>query len=252
MTHEWTDLARRVLHPGRPRLPEARTVVLGMSDVREAWAALAARELVPGPEVTTGGAFRALASTVDGPRWEPFADDRAAPNDPPLPASVDAAVTLACDPRGLAQAGALALDLAARSAPWEPASAPLVTVTRVAWRVVAPDRWTQRPADRRRMTALLRELMRALGAVTTADFLSVREVRAVLDVTGPGYAQRVADDVAACVLWREAVARDLARPDGARYADLPDPTAAAIALWSTGYALDRLHGDTAVLVAPAL
>jgi hypothetical protein len=48
--------------PGRPRLPEARTVVIGMTDVREAWEALIARGLVPGPEREGRGAFRELAA----------------------------------------------------------------------------------------------------------------------------------------------------------------------------------------------
>ena len=247
MTSEWTDLARRVLLPGRPRLPEARTVVIGMTDVREAWEALIARGLVPGPE-RDGGAFRELALPIDGPRWRPFGEEG---DGPALPDSVDAAVTLACDPRGIAQAGALALAFAAQSAAWEAPPAAGVAATRVAWKVVAADRWFQRYADRYRMAMILQELMRALDARST-DFLSVRDVHAVLDVTGRGYAQRVADDVAACVLWREAVARDLARADGTPYRELPDPTATMIELWATGYALDHVAGDTVVLVAPAL
>ena len=176
MNRDWTDFARHVLLPGRPRLPEARTAVIGMTDVREAWEALVSRDLVPGPEREARGAFRDQASPVEGPRWQPLRDDRTETNEPPLPESVDAAVALAC----------------------------------------------------------------------------VREVHAVLDVTGRAYAQRVADDVAACVLWAEAVARDLARPDGGRYREMADPTATMIALWSTGYALDHVRDDTVVLVAPAL
>ena len=251
MTREWTDFARRVLLPGRPRLPEARTVVIGMTDVREAWEALVARDLVPGPEREARGAYRDLASPTEGPRWQPFRDDRTESNEAPLPESVDAAVALACDPRGIAHAGALALTFAAQSMAWAVPSAPGVTATRVAWKVVPVDRWYQHYIDRYRMTMILQDLMRALDARST-DFLSVRAVHAVLDVTGKSYAQRVADDVAARVLWREAVARDLARPDGTRYGELPDPTATMIELWSTGYALDHIAGDTVVLAAPAL
>lgn len=251
MTHEWTEFARRVLLPGRPRLPEARTVVIGMTDVREAWEALIARGLVPGPEREARGAFRELAAPVDEPRWQPFRDDRTEANEPALPESIDAAVVLACDPRGIAQAGSLALSFAAQSAAWEAPSETRVAATRVAWKVVAAERWFQHYLDRYRMTMILQELMRVLDARST-DFLSVREVRAVLDVTGKAYALRVADDVAACVLWREAAARDLQRPDGTAYRELPDPTATMIELWSTGYALDHIRGDTVVLVAPAL
>lgn len=251
MTHEWTDFARRVMLPGRPRLPEARTVVIGMTDVREAWEALVARGLVPGPEREVRGAFRELAAPVDEPRWQPLREETAAAGEPSLPGSIDAAVVLACDPRGIAQAGSLALSFAAQSVAWEVPSEARVAATRVAWRVVAAERWFQHYLDRYRMTMLLQELMRALDARST-DFLSVRDVRAVLDVTGKSYALRVADDVAACVLWREAAARDLQRPDGSRYRELPDPTATMIELWSTGYALDQIRGDTVVLVAPAL
>ena len=44
MNRDWTDFARHVLLPGRPRLPEARTAVIGMTDVREAWEALVSRD----------------------------------------------------------------------------------------------------------------------------------------------------------------------------------------------------------------
>lgn len=247
MTHDWTAFARRVLLPGRPRLPEVRTAVLGVTDVRAAWEGLVARGFVPDASHESRGVFRERPAAADGPPWRPW---RAEPDAPALPVTVDDAVVLACDPRGLALAGELALSFAARSAAWEAPPTP-VAVTRVEWRVVAADGWFQHYGDRYRMTAVLKELMRALGAAST-DFLSTRAVRAVLDVTGPGYAQRVADDVAAYVLWQEAVARDLHRPDGAAYRDLADPTEAMIDLWSTGYALDHLRDDAAVLVAPVL
>lgn len=251
MTRDWTDFARHVLLPGRPRLPEARTAVIGMTDVREAWEALVSRDLVPGPERELRGAFRDLASPLEGPRWQPLRDDRTETNDPPLPESVDAAVALACDPRGIAQAGALALTFAAQSLAWALPSAPRVAATRVAWKVLAADRWFQHYSDRYRMAMIVEELARLTGA-RLPKLACVRDVHAVLDVTGRAYAQRVADDVAACELWREAVARDLARPDGSRYGEMPDPTATMIALWSTGYALDHIRDDTVVLVAPAL
>ena len=251
MTRDWTDFARRVLLPGRPRLPEARAVVIGMTDVREAWEALVARGLVPAPESGPRGAFRDPAAPVDGPRWQPFRGDGPATNDPALPDSIDAAVTLACDPRGLAQAGALALAFAAQSLPWEVPSAPPLAVTRVAWKVVPSERWFQHYLDRYRLAAMVEELSRLRDA-RAPKLAGVRAVRAVLDVTGKSYAHRVADDVAASELWQEAAARDLRRPDGTRYAALPDPTATMIELWSTGYALDHLAGDTAVLIAPSL
>lgn len=251
MTRDWTDFARRVLLPGRPRLPEARAAVIGMTDVREAWEALLARGLVPAPESEGRGAFREPAALTDGPRWQPFRGDGVAASEPALPESIDAAVVLACDPPGLAHAGALALAFAAHSAPWEVPSTPRVAPIGVAWKVVPTERWYQHYLDRYRMATLLQELSRLLDA-RPPRFASVREVRAVLDVTGKSYAHRVADDVAACVLWEQAALRDLARPDGTPYRELPDPTESMIELWSTGYALDHVRGDTVVLVAPAL
>jgi hypothetical protein len=251
MTRDWTDLARRVLLPGRPRLPEARAAVIGMTDVREAWETLVERGLVPGADAPHGGPFRERAPVTDGPRWQPLRDDRTPADEPALPPSIDAAVALACDPRGLAQAGALALAFAGQSAPWEAPSLPRVAPARVAWKVVAADRWFQSYPDRYRMAAIAHELAAALGA-RAARPACVRAVRAVLDVTGRAYSQRVADDVAAYELWQEAAARDLRRPDGTAYAALPDPTAAMVDLWATGYALDHVRADTVVLVAPAL
>lgn len=251
MTRDWTDFARRVLRPGRPRLPEARAVVIGMTDVREAWEALVVRGLVPGPERADRGAFRERALPAEGPRWEPLRDDRTASNDPPLPDSIDAAVTLACDPRGVAQAGVLALAFAAHSLPWELPSAPRVAPTRVAWKVVAAERWHQDYLRRYRMAMIVHELA-ALLRVRAPTLASVRSVRAVLDLTGEAYSHRVAEDAAAYELWQQVTARDLRRPDGTRYRELPDPTTPLIDLWSTGYALDAVRGDTVVLVAPAL
>lgn len=251
MSRDWTAFARRVLLPGRPRLPEARTAVIGMTDVRAAWEALVVRGLVPAPEHESRGAFRERPTAAEGPPWQPFRDEHARPDDPALPASVDAAVVLACDPRGIAQAGELALAFAAQSVAWEaPTGAPSI-VTRAAWRVSPPDGWFQHYGDRYRMATLLSELVRALDA-RPAELPAVRAVRSVLDITGKGYAMRVADDVAACVLWDEAVERDLVRADGTAYRALPDPTSTMIELWATGYALDHVRGDTAVLVAPAL
>ena len=251
MTRDWTELARRVLHPGRPRLPEARAVVIGMTDVREAWEALIVRGLVPVPGSEHQGAFRERAPATDGPRWEPFREDPTSTDDIALPESVDAAVALACDPRGLAEASTLGLAFAAQSLAWEVPSAPRVAATHVAWRVAPADGWFQRYLHRYRMTMIVEELTRQLN-VRTAGLAGVRDVRAVLDVTGKAYASRVADDVAAYILWQEAVARDLQRADGTRYGELPDPTAVAIDLWATGYALDHVRGETVVLVAPAL
>ncbi len=252
MSRDWTAFARRVLRPGRPRLPEARAVVIGMTDVREAWEALMVRGLVPTPEHDPRGAFRERPAAADGPTWQPFRDDTSGAGDgPALPVAIDAAVTLACDPRGVAQAGDLALAFAAQSAAWEAPSAPRVAVTRVAWRVVAAERWYQSYLDRYRMAMIGTELSRLLR-VRASTLASARAVRVVLDVTGKGYALRVADDAAACELWTQAVTRDLRRPDGAAYRELGDPTATMIDLWATGYALDHIRGDTVVLVAPAL
>jgi hypothetical protein len=251
MTRDWTDFARRVLLPGRPRLPEARAAVIGMTDVREAWETLVERGLVPASADVTRGPFRDRAPLTNGPRWQPFRDDRTSPDDLALPVSIDAAVALACDPRGLARAGALALAFAGQSAAWEVPSLARAAPARVAWKVVAADRWFQSYLDRYRMATIVQELA-ARCAARAPPPASVRAVRAVLDVTGRAYSLRVADDVAAHDLWQEAVARDLRRPDGTAYAALPDPTATMIELWSTGYALDHVRGDTVVLVAPAL
>ncbi len=252
MSRDWTAFARRVLRPGRPRLPEARAVVIGMKDVREAWEALMVRGLVPAPEHDPRGAFRERPAAADGPTWQPFREDAGAAGDgPALPVSIDAAVTLACDPRGVARASELALAFAAESVAWEVPSVRRVAATRVAWRVVAAERWYQSYLDRYRMAMIAQELSRAL-VVRIPKLAAVMDVRAVLDVTGRGYALRVAEDVAACVLWPEAVARDLRRPDGVAYRELGDPTATMIDLWATGYALDHIRGDTVVLVAPAL
>lgn len=63
------------------------------------------------------------------------------------------------------------------------------------------------------MTMILQELMRVLDARST-EFPQRARGAGGARRHREGLALRVADDVAACVLWREATARDLQRPDG--------------------------------------
>jgi hypothetical protein len=114
-------LGARVLRPARPRLKEARAAVAGVRDPREAWEALAARDLIPMAWV--GGAARTFRNG-----WKRSA-----------PPTVDAAVMLGADAAGAATAEELVRECAFRLRELGYAAAPDAPVR---WWFVPPTRNT--------------------------------------------------------------------------------------------------------------
>ncbi len=161
------------------------------------------------------------------------------------------------NPAGIVdEAGRLAVELVARLAPW---GAPVTTTVR--WRVVPAHHdpgLRRHPAATRAALAAELALQDRLGAVDEAMAQRARFVKAMTAARAwseDDVRDLAAGDVFAAAAWARAVELDERVSDhgpkrvaGVRFADLPDPFAAALALWATGCALGAIEPDGAVVI----
>jgi hypothetical protein len=238
MTTELETLDRKVravLHPKRPRLPEARAAVAGVTSPEDAWRALAVWGLVPGAPARDDGAYRTggsqrPAGVVDGAALREGAT------------TVDGCVALASDPSGLVQASADGLAWASRLEPWgvEPPRG-------VRWRTGVRHGFLLELSR----VAAWTSLSRALDATLRAE---VPSRPPGVDPRSPGVRAFLAD-LEASGRWTRTRQEGLRvpeghRPAGALYAALPDPFEALLSLWGVGYGLVGYADGFVLLFAP--
>lgn len=265
---DYRAIGRLYLKPERPQLQAAREAVVGCYHPREAWEALAARELIP--MAWTDDATRRFRADVTrlvagNTHTQTMEFD--------YPSPTELAVLLAADPQGVARAEALLREVKQRLAPWlDTAELPGVV-----WRMHAPQR-DQAPVIRDFKLegygppSLLYPVWYALSSPDriVRDPEAVEAARAFIN-------QREANNeliqaawlAGAQVLWRKA-ARERRRVDPTstpmfikpmtqRFDELPDPFEPYLSLIETGYMthgaewlpdVDAYHTSASVMRVP--
>ena len=275
MDTSWTQLAKALLSPARPRLPQcrARAEALAaresrlterrtraLAECRDRIEAARASVFETGngvvgadmtalerewlqlarprsPAETTRELWLEMAPRrwADTLRWQQAGDRHL---------DVETAITLACDPDGVERAEQHARELAAALAAWN-----VDVGEHTSWRVAA------QPEPAPRLAELLAAPLAALDDVVASTYgatsLVARADRIAADVrgavTGTPLVDRhptLAADVALVAridfLWRACVTEARVVPSGLApagrpFAALVNPAAALLALWSTGY-----------------
>jgi hypothetical protein len=220
---EYRTLALEVLRPERVQRDDAVALVRGMTDPALTWETLAAHGLIP-------------FAWLDAPDRAFRRDDGTTTRRPP---SADACLTLASDVAGVVAVEALAHELVLRLAPLGVGAVP----ARVVWYCVPSDEWRPEPDPFAALIVRLRRLV-------PDEYPD--EVAAVIDRGMPYRALgRLAAVARGAELWRCAAAANL-RLDGVPVAEIPDPFAPLLAIWSRGYAVDSLDHHDVQLVASRL
>ena len=236
------------MRPDRPRLAEARAVVIGLTDVRAAWEALIARSLVPAPSSPYDpGAYRGHGSLGHGTEWQPLTHTS---ESRPTPPTIDDAVALASDPEGISRASRLAAEFLARVRPWRREERPEDAPQRV-WRVLKLPASEGLAADDA-LAGLYDEMLARIPSGTWSRSVAQAAQRACGHVTG-AVAQRFSVDVVWAMRWQMLVARDLRQAvTGLPYAEMPDPTGPRMAVWGLGYAIGNISSGGLTMIAPAV
>lgn len=222
-------LGGRLAHPRRPCLAEARAAAAGAITGEEAWQRLFERGLISSELFRSSERSFAVANTERSTAAAVHDLDLRA-----MPATVEAAVTLASDAAGMLDAERLARILRARLVPWGAR-----TADRIEWVVLThqvPFSFQPGPA----LTCALYSLEDALEELD----VELRSLRADL----PGVPPFVNDVIRADEGWPKAVAGSLEVPGaygapdqivGARFEMLENPFEIALRLWSLGHVLDH-------------
>lgn len=248
--------AVRVASPRWPRLREAKETAARFQNTREgarrAWEACAAASLIPTSWVDD--ALRTFGASTSG--W-------------PHPPTLSGVVALAADADGAAQAEAFLEQHRAAAAPWQSGGEP-TWGAEVRWwvgRTVPRGSWSGlvfRPASIATLHAL--EVAGAPGGAPTegrmAEVTRAVRVARLADSMGEAPAPNALWSLlSSCLVeharWRAACDAGLSvlghhgpAVKGVRFADLPDPYAPLLALWSTGF-LPGITSPRDGLAAPA-
>ncbi len=262
---DYGALAARLLRPDRPRRAEALTAVGGRTDPAAAWAALVGEGLIPrGWAVGDGRGFASPCNACGGGSAERVMFCESCRGRAwvvlPYPPTVSACVALAAGAEGVAWAEALARAAVHELSPWGcPTPAQLV------WQVGEG----AVPGPEVLGVGTIMAALASTGVVASMDAEDEgdRAARAVLgDQAFEGASRRhqLANYCYAAALWRAACATgarvhvaegldtDLVSPAvvSRLYAEIPDPFAPLLGVWSLGYALDDVTADALLLVAP--
>jgi hypothetical protein len=183
-------------------------------------------------------------------RWRaatvPKASARGADPCSPAPTSLRACVTMAADAAGAVATEVLVREALERLEPWGASR-----VRRLSWRVVDASRW--RTVRQSYWTESLR--LTLASVLKDRQFDLPRGYGPTDAPPPPAWWSLAAAESALARLWEEMRAAGVARADGidaARLRDfrtLPNPYEPLLAIWSTGFVLDELMPDEAVIVA---
>ncbi|MBL8683623.1 MAG: hypothetical protein JNK05_30915 [Myxococcales bacterium] len=251
---EFVSYAERLLAPDNEQADEVRQAAEGCADVRALFESLASRGIVP-------------EAWLDDERREFVADFDAAVGareGSSLPTSVEAAVVLASDVRGVTTAEALAREIVAGLVSWR-----VPQPSRVRWWMArestASSKETDPPATRgRRLDRAIYELnvrwplRRAYYSLAVAENNGARKApsikRSLVAESAKAarcrseVAEALASDLEASWLWQIAT-DDGWKYNGVPFAKLSCPFWAILALWKCGYTLVDIHERAVVLGA---
>lgn len=252
---EYRALGKRLLRPERPRLAEARAAVEGVTDAREAWETLVARGFVPDDEVDVS--YRKYRRGRG--QWAPS------------PATARDAAVVAADFAAMLTAEELAREfLAAAKAVGVVASERFLWETgwprsRAAGASVhdaldaAGDAALDAAGDDRmeRAGKSVWPMVRAAGFPYEFEDLEGQSAGAEFEEF---FASHIAATAGDAWVWADAAKRGLRLAANAKgvaksargelVRDLPDPYEPLLALWGTGYGLDRAGEEGVTLVCP--
>lgn len=263
------SFAQRLLNPSRPQLDAVREALAGLDQGDEAWETLAARELIP-VEWTTTSARQIVSNGFRCDQCESavFTGHAADCERASVPSTIEAAATLACDPKGVTAAEALARtcferlygDTAAREAP-------------LIWRVSPLDNWgprgDKRPGYARAKSAkpgTWDEFRRFRDALAVRTELPVPDGYVLwkdglyVPKFGPRYGEYSRWQAAPLFEihfgnWLRACERDAVNHWSwalSAREKKPNPFTPLCEVWALGYAVEHVDDETIVLYAPQI
>lgn len=242
MAFDFMRIAEHVLRPERAGLAAARGAVAGLVDAGAAWARLVARGVIP----ETWACDPRRSYEHAGGAWGSH------------PATIEACVALASDPKGVAAAEMHAREFAARMTLCGGGAEPCVR-----WRVGGLTKHDLVAWPAREPTGALHQELLGVheGADTTewdteAAWVLHRDVPRQrwpdsLDCADPAAFGRFTREISASELWLSAALNGYVLA-GRPVAGLPDPFVPLFEIWALGYAVDVLFSEAVVLVAPAI